>query len=440
MTPSTYPRRALRAVVSLGAVLCAWLVQGSGTAADWPQWRGPNRDGISKEHEWLSEWPAAGPTLLWKAKVGRGHGSVAVVGDRLYALGFSWKMDAGGKLVKDENGKEIGLHRISCLDASTGKEMWQYAHSFAKAPYGDQAYCTPTVHEGLVYCLGVLGDLLCLDAASGKLVWARNLTRNFPGKRPYYGYAGSPLVVDDRVIVEGGGAKGLILALERKTGRTIWQYEHGRGDMAGYCSPVTYRSSGKLGIVCLTQTALLGVAAEDGKELWRYPCSIGACMTPIVSGDKVFISGTGGGRKALLLNVTENKPNVVWQNKEMTQCFQSCVLVGGYLYGTHNLNHEPKRASLRCVSLESGEVKWEQSDLGHASLIAAAGKLIIMSQYGEVLVAEASPKGYKELARAKVVNDKCYECQSYACPVLANGRLYCRNGGGDLVCLDVKKP
>ncbi len=162
---------------------------------------------------------------------------------------------------------------------------------------------------------------------------------------------------------------------------------------------------------------------------------VSPCTTPIVNGDKVFLSGSGNDRMDVLLQMTGDKPKVVWQNEEMANYFQSSVLVDGYLYGTHSLDHTSKSASLRCVRFDTGEVKWKKKGLGHAPLMAADGKLIIMEEQGNLIVAEASPKEFKELARAKVLDGQCWTC-----PVLCGGRLYCRNTGGDLVCLDVKGP
>jgi len=416
------------------------LVQAEPTAGDWPQWRGPNRDGISTEKGWLTQWPKGGPKMLWKAKVGSGHCSVAIAGDRLYTMGFLWKTNTDGKPVKDKDGKSIGSHVVYCLEASTGKEVWKYAYEFPMVSSGDQAHSTPTVHDGFVYSLSVLGKLFCFDAASGKVIWSKDLIKDFNGKRPYYGYSGSPLIVQDLVVVMGGGQQGLVVALHRKTGQTVWQYgkDGTAGDYSLHSSPVPYEASGKKsGIVICIPGAVVGVCSRDGKELWRHPSDEAPTMaTPVVCGDKVFFSGSGAGRQAVLLQLTQDQPKVVWQNKEMTQCWQSSVLVDGYLYGTHAANGgDAKRTSVRCVAFDSGTVKWEQAGFGHAPLIAADGKLIIMDERGELVVAEASPKEFKELARVKVLGGRCW-----GCPVLCRGRIYCRNEGGDLVCLDVKAP
>ncbi len=283
---------------------------------------------------------------------------------------------------------------------------------------GSESFCASTPLRG---------------ASSG----TRNLVKDFGGKRPYYGYACSPLLVRDVLVVECGGKEALVLGLDAKTGQPRWKC--GKGE-AGFSSAVSYEFGGKTGLVLLTPAIALGINAANGEELWRYPWKerkegVSPCTTPIVYGDKVFLSGSGNDRMDVLLQMTGDNPKVVWQNEEMANYFQSCVLVNGHLYGTHSLDHTSKSASLRCVRFETGEVKWEKKGFGHAPLMAADGKLIIMEEQGNLIVAEASPKVFKELARAKVLDGQCWTC-----PVLCGGRLYCRNTGGDLVCLDVKGP
>ncbi|MGA2619961.1 MAG: PQQ-binding-like beta-propeller repeat protein [Thermoguttaceae bacterium] len=182
------------------ATLCVvWSLCHASAGADWPQWRGPNRDGVSAEKGWTARWPEKGPPVLWKAKVNTGHSSVAVVGARVYTMGFLMdKKGPDGKYNKDEDGRRLGTDIVWCLNAGTGDVAWQ--HSYQSA--GDETYSTPTVHEGRVYTLGRFGQLFCLDAATGRVVWSKNLVKDFGGERPYYGYACSPLVAGDLLVVE----------------------------------------------------------------------------------------------------------------------------------------------------------------------------------------------------------------------------------------------
>ena len=423
-----YGLRAAMLVIAVAALL-----GGTPTArsADWPQWRGPNRDGISIEKDWTTSWPEKGPKVLWKAKVYTGMSSFAVVGNRLYTMGFLMdKPGPDGKYKKDEEGRALGRDFVWCLDAETGAEVWK--HSYPGR--GNETYSTPTVHDGRVYTLGRFGQLLCFDAVTGRVAWGKNLVQDFGAKQPYYGYACSPLVVGDLLVVECGGKDALVLALNTKSGQPRWKC--GKGP-AGFSSPVAYQFGGKTGVVVLTPTVAMGVDPANGEQLWQVPCRMesSACATPIISGDKIFLSGAGKTLMNRLLQLTSGEPRVLWQNEKMNSYFQSSVLLGGHLYGTHNLDHLPENASLRCLRLDSGEVKWEKAGLGHAPLMAADGKLIIMEEQGNLIVAEASPKAFKELARAKVLDGQCWTC-----PVLCGGKLYCRNTGGDVVCLDLQGP
>jgi outer membrane protein assembly factor BamB len=421
----------------LRPIVIALLFMAHAAAGEWPQWRGPNRDGVSSEKGWLTQWPAAGPRMLWKTTVGNGCSSVAVVGGRLYTMGFALTRGPDGKTIKgDAEGRRVGTDTVWCIDANTAAPIWK--HSYASL--GDDTYCTPTVYQGLVYTLGRFGQLYCFEADSGHVVWSKDLVKDFAGIAPYYGYACSPLVIGDRLIVGCGGEKSQILCLDRKTGEPLWKC--GKGP-AGFSSAVTYETGGKPAVLMMTPPNVLAISADDGQELWRFPWKghkqgqgPSAATTPIILGDRVFLSGSGSDHLAVVLQMPMapgSSPKVIWQNEEMANYFQSSVLVNGYVYGTHTVNHEAKTTSLRCLSFDTGEVKWIREGFGHAPLMAADGKLIIMGDRGELVVAEASPAGFKELARAQVLGGQCW-----ACPVLCDGRIYCRSNGGNLICLDVR--
>lgn len=420
-----------KAIVAVAAAASVALACTSSFAADWPQWRGPNRDGVSTEKGWTAHWPDGGPKVLWKAKIGQGHGSFAVVGSRVYTMGFVVDPPGpGGKISRDANNQPLGNATVWCFDAESGTVVWKHAEPGAKG----ETNSTPTVAAGLVYVLQMFGRLLCLDAADGHVVWGKNLVDDFHATKPYYGYACSPLVVGDRLIVNCGGDDTLVLALDRKTGQPVWRGGKGKGN-AGFASPILYQDGGKPAVAVFTPTATLGLDPASGEELWRYPWKLGrsTVATPVISDNKVFLCGAGQEQFSVLLELGSGGPKEIWKNENLASYFQSDVLVDGHVYGTHNLDHNPKNASLRCIRFDTGEVKWEQEGFGHAPVTAADGKLLVMEEKGNLIVAEASPAGYKELARAKVLGGMCWTC-----PVLCGGRIYCRNFGGDVVCLDVK--
>jgi outer membrane protein assembly factor BamB len=426
-------RKAIGAAVALASVAS---VSTSIFAADWPQWRGPNRDGVSAEKGWMTKWPEKGPKVLWKAYVHGGYSSFAVVGGRVYTMGNALdKPGPDGKYKKDEEGRALGSDIIWCLDAETGNVLWK--HSYPAPAEGTQS--TPAVYDGRVYTLGRFGQICCLDAADGRPIWSKNLLSDFGGKlRPYSGYACSPLVVQNVVIV-GGGGEAQVLALDRKTGHLAWKSGPGAG--AAESSPVPYDAGGKPGVVMLTPKVALGVDATAGKELWRYPWkwpAVRACATPVVHGDRVFFSGAGQYPLGVVLQLPPSGPKEVWTSREMGISFHTGVQVDGYLYGPHSASDNVEDTTFRCVSWATGEVKWKKEGLGLAPAISADGKLILTTDDGSLVVAEASPNGYKELARAKVMDGGYGQC--WICPVLCDGRLYTRQHWGKLLCLDVKGP
>jgi outer membrane protein assembly factor BamB len=345
--------RATQSTVLVLATLAASCLARAEDAPDWPQWRGPNRDAVSAEKGWLAQWPEKGPKVLWKANVGRGFSSVAVVGDRVYTMG-AVREKASPAPKSDE--KPSFTTYVWALDASTGGVVWKYGYPSTST----QTYSTPTVHGGLVYAMGMHGELHCLNAHTGRPLWSKSLLKDFDGKRPNYGgYSCSPLVVQELVIVECGGERASLLALDRKSGRQVWS--HGRGE-AGLSSPVAYELDGKAGVIQLTPAGVEGVSAADGKLLWQYPWrnSWTAYPTPIVMKDKVFLSGARNKRErsGVLLQLTNGQPKELWKSQNMTNCVQSCVILDSYIYGTHTLGFDSKSASLRCVSLENAELKY----------------------------------------------------------------------------------
>jgi outer membrane protein assembly factor BamB len=382
------------------------------SAEDWPQWRGPDHNGISRESGWNFAWTPAGPKKVWSASVGIGFSSMAVATGRLFTLGNSNATDT-----------------VYCFDAETGAEIWKYSYP---CPIDAEYYeggpgSTPTVVGQQVFTLSKRGQVFCFEAATGKVIWQKDLMAELGVKKPRWGFAGSPLVLNDLVIVNIGGAG---TALEKATGKVAWK---SGTEPSGYATPIPYRSGNESSVAVFSAKALVGVRARDGQELWRHDWvtrwDINA-TDPIITPDGIFISSFDHG--CALLQVSNGKPKTVWQNKNMANHFNSCVAVDGYLYGIHGNTDQPDR-DLRCLDLKSGEVKWKYKGFGLGSVTIAGGKLIVLSDRGELTVASVSPQGFKPLAQAHVLGGKCWTV-----PVLANGRIYCRNAEGTLICLDVR--
>lgn len=382
-------------------LLAAWLAPAAARADDWPQWRGPNRDGISRETGWRADWPAEGPKKLWEADVGVGFSSMSVSNGRIFTMGNVNETDA-----------------ISCFDAETGKLLWKHEYPCSsKDPNGYPGpRCTPTVDGDRVYAVSRHGHFFCLDAATGKVIWSKDFAKDFGAVSPKWGFAGSPLIEKDWVLCEVNATNGAsVVAFNKRTGEVVWK--NGR-ERAGYSSLVAFNLEGErcLAHFCADQFVLRRMA--DGSELWRipWPTSYGVnAVTPLIAADKLFLS-SGYGFGCALFKISLKGPTELWRNKNMRNHINSCVLLGQHLYGYDE-------GELRCLDWNNGEAKWSTRDYGKGSLIAADGKLILYGQRGQLGLAAANGDAYKPLAQFQAVGGK----DTWAPPVLANGRIYVRS-------------
>jgi len=373
---------------------------------DWPRWRGPDLNGISPEKGWQAQWPAEGPKQLWKASVGTGFSSFSVSDGRVYTMGNTTNTDW-----------------VFCLDAETGKVVWGHSYPcpLAANNFEGGPCATPTVADGRVYTFSRKGDLFCLDSAKGTVIWSKNLNRELGLEIPTWGCASSALVEGAMVVVNMGSAG---VALDRKFGKVVWVSAKGPG---AYATPVPFKIGSERYLAILSRQSLIAVQAADGHEVWSYPWKTEYDVNaadPIVDGDEVFIS-SGYNHGGAVLKLTGQTPEKVWENKNMRNHFDSCVLWQGYLYG-------PDDNGLRCLAFDTGELKWTYGEFGKGSLMVADGKLVGLSEKGELIIAEPTPAEFKPIARAQVLQGKCWTT-----PLLSNGHIYCRNAVGDVVCLDV---
>ncbi|GAB4466961.1 MAG: PQQ-like beta-propeller repeat protein [Armatimonadaceae bacterium] len=370
--------------------------------ADWPQWRGPKRDGISTET--VNPWSGGGPRQVWKARTGEGFSSMAVAGGKVYTMGN----------FRDED-------YVLCYDASSGKMVWQYKYPCGSGDYaGPRA--TPTVHQSNVYTVSREGTALCLNAANGKLVWKREAARETGAGMPQWGFAGSPLIQGNLVILNIGSAG---MALDKTNGRIVWK---SGGGPAGYASPVPFTAGGQSGVAIFAGKGLVALNPTTGRKFWQHPWDTSFDVNaadPIFVGDTVFISSNYG-KGGALVRIAGGKTTELWRTRDMKNHFNTCVLVGKHLYG----NDEGR---LRCIDLGNGRDVWQMRGMDKGGLIAAGDKLIALTGEGELVLISANPSAFKELARARVLDGTCWTH-----PVLANGLLYCRSHQGDLVCLDLK--
>ncbi len=392
------------AVVSVLALVANAAVGVAGV--DWYRWRGPDLNGISKETGWQAQWPAGGPKQLWRASVGTGFASFSVSQGRVYTMGNTKDTDT-----------------TFCLDARTGKEIWHHSYPCLLDPNNCEGgpCATPTVADGRSYTFSRKGDLFCLDAADGTVIWSKNLNKELGLEVPRWGCASSVLVEGD-LALENMGSAGV--ALDRKSGKVVWV----SGKSAGaYATPVPLTIGGDQCLAILARQTLVAVKTATGQEAWSYPWQTSYDVNaadPIVAGDKIFIC-SGYNHGGALLKLGGATPEKVWENKNMRNHFDSCVLWQGHLYG-------PDDSGLRCLAFETGDLKWTYGEFRKGSLMVADGKLVGLSERGELIIAEPSPAAFKPISRVQILTGKCWTM-----PVLSNGHIYCRNAVGDVVCVDV---
>jgi outer membrane protein assembly factor BamB len=395
--------------MKLSLMVAVALLAANLPAADWPQWRGLNRDGISSERV-SAAWPADGPKILWRASVGTGFASISVSQGRVYTMGNINNEDT-----------------VWCFEAGTGKRVWQHTYPAQLGPqwYEGGPGSTPTVAGDRVFTLSKWGDVFCFDAAKGTVLWKRDLRRDGV-KPPRWGFAGSPLVWGGLVILNAGTAG---IALDCSTGRIVWS---NGTNAAGYASPTRFASGGKESVLIFAAKHLIALEPKTGREQWRqfWETDWDTNNTdPLIRGDGIFISSFSRG--CGLLSVANGSPEITYTNRVLRNHLSPGILLGEHLYA---FNGEAKQDSdFRCIHLPTGELKWTRKDPAFGSLILAGDKLVVLSEKGELLLAQASPEEFKPLARTKVLSGVCWTPLA-----LADGRLYVRNARGELRCLDLQ--
>ena len=398
------------------------------SASDWPQWRGPNRNGMSEEKGFLKEWPKNGPELVWRASdIGRGYSTPAVVGDRLYVLGSEGTDNEFVEALSTKDGKKLWTTKLGAV----GKPK--------QNPNFPAARSTPTVEGKVLYALGSDGDLVCVETAHGKIAWKKNLQTDFGGKPGTWAYAESPLIDGDTLVCTPGGSEATIVALDKKNGNVLWKCALPEGDEAAYSSAIVVETGGTKQYVQLLQKGLVGVDAKTGKFLWRYskPVSVyGANIpTPLASGDTVFVGSAGTGGGAVKIGFKEGKlePEQLYFGPKYPTAIGGAVKIGDYLYGTTG-------QALECIEFATGKVKWEDRSVAPGSLCYADGLLFLHGENGDVALIEASPDGYHEKGRFTPADQPAKANQmekAWAYPVAADGRLYIRDHGS-LWCYNIK--
>jgi outer membrane protein assembly factor BamB len=391
------------------------------SAADWPQWRGANRDDQSPDKSILNPWPAKGPEKQWVFKeAGLGYAGFSVVGDQLFTMGA----------------KDGGEHVIS-LDDQTGAQKWSVPLDNRVYPnnWGDGPRSTPTVDGDLLYTLSANGVLGCLAAKDGKILWKTDLVKDLGGKLQDWGYTESVLIDGDKVICTPGGDQGTMAALDKKTGKVLWR-STGLKEAAHSSSPILITHEGKKQLVQLLTKKVIGVDPENGDVLWtaNFPGRVAVIPTPIYSKGYLYVTA-GYGIGCRLLKLGGKEPEVVYENNNMVNHHGGVILVDGKLYG-----HSDK-GGWTCQDFLTGETVWKDESLGKGGVGFAAGHLVCVDEKsGEVALVEASPSGWKEKSRFTLdpqTTQRKPQGKIWVHPVIVNGRLYLRDQ--ELIhCYDVK--
>ena len=389
-------------------------------AADWPQWRGIDRTGVSKETGLLKSWPEGGPKLVWTGRnLGEGHSTPSVAAGKIYGMGLRGEDEV-----------------VWALDEKTGKELWSTrigpGAQLQARQGGNGPRATPTVDGQLLYVLGAAGELACLTDG-GKIKWQKNLVNDFGGRVPAWGYSESPLIDGDKVVVTPGSRATSIVALDKLTGETRWKSVI-PNTSAGYSSAIVADVEGQKQYIQLMAGGVVGVNAADGQLAWRFDAPASprgiVCSTPIYRDGHVF-AASGYQHGGALAKLSKSSATDVYFTREMQNQHGNMVLIGDFLYGAHD------PSSLNCLNFKTGEVKWSSRSPGKGSISVADGMIYFRHERsGDTMLVEANPNEYVEKGRLK--QPERSSADAWPHPVIANGKLYLRDQG-NLFCYDVKQ-
>jgi outer membrane protein assembly factor BamB len=437
------------------ALLCMSLLMidafAPGTRADdWPQWLGAKRDGVWRESGIVEKFPAEGLKVRWRQKIGGGYSGPAVANGRVYVMDRQLAKGAANPQNAFSRGEIPGAERVLCFNEADGKPLWQHEYDCTyTVSYGSGPRVTPTVHEGKVYTVGSEGNLLCLDAEKGEVIWARDFKKDFEIKTPMWGFAGHPLVDAKKVICLAGGNGSTAVAFDKDTGKELWRALSAKEP--GYAPPMIYEFAGKRQIILWHPEAVSGLDPETGKVFWSHTHtpSIRSGMsisTPRQIGDHLFLTSFYNG--SLLLKVDSDQPRVVWESKKVSEkdtdglhsVMATPLIENGYIYSPCSYGQ------FRCLKLETGQRLWEtfaptsgkSERWGHAFVVkhADSGRSFIFSEKGDLIIARLTPEKYEEISRAHLIdadNRDPGRMVVWSHPAFANHSIYARNDS-EIVC------
>jgi outer membrane protein assembly factor BamB len=430
-----------------------WLLGANGLfAEDWPQWLGPNRDSVWRESGIVEKLPADGPPVCWRTTIGAGFSGPVVAGGRVYVTDRQLAKETGNSAVPPARGAGHGVERVLCLNEADGAILWQHAYECAYTmsyPAGPRV--APLVSQGRVYTLGAEGNLLCLDAGNGGVIWSRDFKKDFGVKTPQWGFAGHPLLDGNRLICLAGGAGSTAVAFDKDTGKEIWRALS--AEEPGYSSPVIYEAGGKRQLILWHPEAVNSLDPATGEVYWSVPFKSrsGLCVaTPRKLGDWLLVTSFYNGSLLLRLEPARPAATPVWRTQKVTEYETThlnaiiCTpfLEDGHIYGVCSYGQ------LRCLKAETGQRLWETFQAttsgspvrwANAFLVKNGSRFFLCNEKGDLIIARLTPAGYEEISRAHVLeptNADPGRRVVWSHPAFANRRMYARNDK-EIICVDL---
>jgi outer membrane protein assembly factor BamB len=428
--------------------LPAWL-----RADDWPQWLGPQRDGVWRETGILDRFPAGGPKVRWRTPIGSGYAGPAVAGGRVYVADRQLSPQSASPASPFDRGYIAGRERVLCLNETDGRVLWQHAYDCSYTisyPAGPRA--TPLVHDGKVYTLGAEGNLFCLDAESGKVLWSRDFKKDFGAKTPLWGFAGHPLIEGNRLICLAGGEGAVAVALDRGTGQELWRSLSAREP--GYAPPTIVTAGGRRQLILWHPESLNSLDPETGTVHWTEPFPVRhglTIATPRLLGDRLFVSAFYDGPLMMRLEAGKPAAAVLWRGKARSErntdglhaIICTPFLEEGHIYGVCSYGQ------LRCLKADTGERIWEtlqattpdgkETRWANAFLIKHGTRFFLPNEKGELILAKLTPGGYEEISRTTLLeptNRDPGRPVVWSHPAFANRSVYARNDQ-EIVCVSL---
>lgn len=425
-----------------------------GLADDWPQWLGPQRDGVWRETGLLEEFPAGGPVVRWRTSIGAGYAGPAVAKGRVYVTDRRLSEGTRNPGNPFDRGVIPGTERVLCLDEASGKVLWQHEYDCPySVSYPAGPRTTPVVHAGKVYTLGAEGDLVCLDAVAGKAVWSREFKKEYGMPTPVWGFAGHPLIEGNKLICLAGGQGSTAVAFDKDTGQELWRALTAKEP--GYCPPMIYEAGGKRQLIVWHPESINSLDPETGQIYWTEPFNVRSGLTiptPRQLNSNLFLTTFYNGSMMLRLGAEKPAATVVWQSKksserdtdELHSIMCTPFLEDGFIYGVCSYGQ------LRCLKAETGERVWEtlaattsdgkETRWANAFLIKNGGRFFLFNEKGDLIIAKLTPEGYRELSRAHLLeptNSDPGRAVVWSHPAFANGSLYARNDK-EIICVSLK--